>query len=139
MKALAGLLCGLLFGLGLAVSGMTDTHRVLGFLDLFGSWQPALVFVMGSAVVVTLLGFRLVLRQRRPLFAPGFHLPGTRHIDARLIGGAALFGIGWGLYGYCPGPAVTSLVYGDPQTIYFLFAMIAGMTLISLTDRWKSA
>lgn len=139
MKPLAGLLSGLLFGLGLAVSGMTDTHRVLGFLDLFGNWQPALVFVMGSAVAVTLLGFRLVLRQRRPLFAPSFYLPTTRYIDARLIGGAALFGIGWGLYGYCPGPAVTSLVYGDAQTIYFLVAMIAGMALASLADRWKSS
>ncbi len=130
MKPLAGLLSGLLFGLGLAVSGMTDTHRVLGFLDLFGNWQPALVFVMG---------FRLVLRQRRSLFAPSFYLPTTRYIDARLIGGAALFGIGWGLYGYCPGPAVTSLVYGDAQTIYFLVAMIAGMALASLADRWKSS
>ncbi len=139
MKPLAGLLCGLLFGLGLAVSGMTDTHRVLGFLDLFGAWQPALIFVMGSALVVTLLGFRLVLRQRQPLFAPSFYLPTTRDIDGRLVGGAALFGIGWGIYGYCPGPAISSLFYAETNTVYFVLAMVAGMWLASLLERRLSS
>lgn len=135
MKPLAGLLCGLLFGFGLAISGMTDTNKVLGFLDLFGAWQPALMLVMGAAVVVTLTGFRLVRRQAKPFFAPEFYLPLTTHIDARLIGGAALFGIGWGIYGYCPGPAVTALFFGDPQTFLFIGAMITGMFIAHLADR----
>jgi uncharacterized membrane protein YedE/YeeE len=135
VKPLAGLLCGLLFGTGLAVSGMTDTSKVLGFLDLFGAWQPALLLVMGSAVVVTLTGFRLVRRQSKPLFAPTFYLPLSTHIDARLIGGAALFGIGWGIYGYCPGPAVAALVYGDPATFLFIGAMVTGMLIANLADQ----
>jgi len=135
MKPLAGLLCGLLFGFGLAVSGMTDTNRVLGFLDLFGAWQPALLLVMGAAVLVTLAGFRLVVQQAKPFFAPSFYLPSTRHVDTRLIGGAALFGIGWGIYGYCPGPAVSALFYADTQTFLFVSAMVTGMALAHLLDR----
>ena len=137
MKPLAGLVSGLVFGFGLAISGMTDTNRVLGFLDFFGDWQPALLLVMGSAVAVALLGFRFVLKQDKPLFSPSFYLPETRDIDAQLIGGAALFGIGWGVYGYCPGPAVAGLLYGDASTYLFVGAMVVGMWLAAaLTRLW---
>jgi uncharacterized membrane protein YedE/YeeE len=135
MKSLAGLLCGLLFGLGLAVSGMTDTNRVLGFLDLFGDWQPALLLVMGSAVAVTLIGFRLVLRSPKPFFELSFYLPQTRDINGQLLAGAGLFGIGWGVYGYCPGPAVSALLYGERDTLLFVVAMIVGMWLAATFER----
>lgn len=140
MKPLAGLLSGIIFGFGLALSGMTDRDKVLGFLDIFGDWQPALVLVMGAAVTVTLLGFWLVRRQAKPLFAPSFYLPSTRAVDAKLLGGAALFGIGWGVYGFCPGPAVAALFYGHTDTYLFLLAMIAGMWIASrLESRFSHA
>lgn len=134
MKSLAALACGLLFGAGLALSGMTDTAKVLGFLDLFGDWIPDLVFVMGGAVAVTVLSFRVILK-RRPLLASEFSLPTSQHLDPRLIGGAALFGIGWGVYGYCPGPAISALVYLNPTTIGFVIAMLVGMALAGLVTR----
>ena len=129
MSNVTALLAGLVFGFGLALSGMTDSNKVLGFLDVTGAWQPALAFVMGSAVLVTLIGFRLVLKRAAPLFAPAFSLPRKRHIDTPLVLGAALFGIGWGIYGYCPGPALTSLIYGRPDTLYFVAAMVVGMVV----------
>ena len=116
MKAIIGLLCGTLFGIGLAMSGMTDTAKVLGFLDVSGDWVPDLAFVMGGAVCVTLVGFYLVLKSKAPLLGKKFLLPGTRIIDGRLLGGAAIFGIGWGVYGYCPGPALSALVYMEQNT-----------------------
>ncbi|EED33519.1 gene II and x protein [gamma proteobacterium NOR5-3] len=131
MKPLAGLLSGIIFGFGLALSGMSDRDKVLGFLDIFGDWQPALLLVMAAAVTVTLLGFAVVRRQRKPLFAPSFYLPTARAVDAKLLGGAALFGMGWGVYGFCPGPAFTALFYGDTDTYYFVLAMITGMWIAS--------
>ena len=128
MKALAALLCGSLFGAGLALSGMTDTAKVLGFLDLFGNWVPDLAFVMGGAVAVTLIAFRFVLRSH-PLLVPEFNLPTRRDVDGRLLAGAAIFGIGWGVYGYCPGPALSALVYLDMKTVIFVAAMLAGMAI----------
>ena len=128
MKALAALACGLMFGAGLALSGMTDTAKVLGFLDIFGDWVPDLVFVMGGAVLVTLVAFRFVLRAK-PLLVPQFSLPDRSELDSRLLGGAALFGVGWGIYGYCPGPALAALVYLDAKTAVFVVAMLAGMAL----------
>jgi uncharacterized membrane protein YedE/YeeE len=101
MKVLAALIAGLLFGLGLSLGGMTDPAVVLGFLDIFGHWSAQLAFVMGAAVLTTALGYRLVLRRAGPLLEPTFQLPTARRLDARLIIGAALFGIGWGLAGYC--------------------------------------
>jgi uncharacterized membrane protein YedE/YeeE len=130
--AVTSFLCGSLFGLGLALSGMTDTRRVLGFLDIWGAWDPALLLVMGGAVVVTLVSFRRVLRRAHPLFADAFHLPQNRQIDLRLLSGAAIFGIGWGVYGYCPGPALSALTYGHQGTMLFVGAMVAGMWLASL-------
>ncbi len=129
MKPLTALFCGLIFGLGLALSGMTDTAKVLGFLDLFGAWVPDLAFVMGGAVCVTLISFRFVLRWDKPLFDSDFKLPTSTQLDGRLLGGAAIFGIGWGLYGYCPGPAISALVYLDAKTLMFVVAMLCGMAL----------
>lgn len=107
-RVFAALLSGVLFGLGLAISGMTDPNVVIGFLDLFGDFNPALMFVLGGAVGTTLIAFRFVLRRPSPLLASDFQLPTRKDIDARLLVGAGLFGIGWGLAGYCPGPALVS-------------------------------
>jgi uncharacterized membrane protein YedE/YeeE len=131
VKNIAALLCGLLFGIGLALSGMTDTAKVIGFLDLFGHWDPDLAFVMGGAVAVTLISFRFIL-PGRPLLAEGFSLPGKTALDARLLTGAALFGVGWGMYGYCPGPALSALAYLDVKAVSFVLAMLAGMSLAGL-------
>ncbi|MEP5764248.1 MAG: DUF6691 family protein [Halieaceae bacterium] len=129
MKALLALLCGILFGVGLALSGMTDTAKVLGFLDLFGNWVPDLIFVMGGAVCVTLVAFHFVLKRQRPLLADAFTLPSRKHLDPPLLAGAAIFGVGWGIYGYCPGPALSALYYLDTNTVIFVIAMLAGMAL----------
>lgn len=129
MKILVALLSGLLFGLGLSLGGMTDPAVVLGFLDVFGQWNPRLAFVMGGAVLTTAIGYRWVLRRSRPLLEDSFQLPKARHFDIRLIGGAAVFGIGWGIAGYCPGPALASLSGGAPSLLVLLASMIAGWWL----------
>lgn len=129
MKAAMGYLAGLLFGLGLAISGMTDPARVLGFLDIAGAWDPTLMFVLGGAVVTTFIGYRLVWRRGAPLVGKVFQLPTRRDIDARLLGGAALFGIGWGLSGYCPGPAFASIGGLSAPLAAMLVAMLAGWYL----------
>jgi uncharacterized membrane protein YedE/YeeE len=127
--SIAAFVSGALFGLGLAMSGMTDPRIVLGFLDVFGDFDPALLFVLGGAVITTLVLFRLVLRRASPLFASSFQLSNLRHIDRRLVGGAALFGIGWGIAGYCPGPALAGLGIGSLEALWFVPAMIGGMLL----------
>jgi uncharacterized protein len=129
---LSAILAGLLFGFGLALGGMTDTSRVLGFLNFSGQWDPALVFVLAFAVITTFFGYRWALKKTAPYLASEFQLPTLMQIDARLILGASVFGLGWGLYGYCPGPALSSMVYFQWQTFLFVFAMIAGMKLASL-------
>lgn len=128
----AGLAAGLLFGAGLALSGMTDPRVVTGFLDVAGDWNPALLFVMGGAVPVTLIGYRLAFRRARPLWAERFAVPTDRTIDGRLIGGAVLFGVGWGLAGYCPGPALAALTALMPGALAFLVAMVAGLALVKI-------
>lgn len=133
MKRFSALISGLLFGLGLAASGMTDTRKVIGFLDIFGNWDPDLIFVMGAAVITTLVGFKLVLSTKeKPLFGQLFSIPTRSDIDLELALGAALFGVGWGLYGYCPGPALASIIYLSPITIGFLVFMVIGMQLGNL-------
>ena len=127
MSILVNLGLGLLFGLGLIVSGMSDPAKVLNFLDLGGTFDPSLAFVMGGAVMVAFIGFRLVLKREAPLLSPRFQLPTRSDIDARLIVGPALFGIGWGLGGFCPGPAFTALGLAAPGTLAFVPAMLAGM------------
>ncbi|WP_434987027.1 DUF6691 family protein [Vreelandella zhaodongensis] len=126
VKTAAGYIAGLLFGLGLAISGMTDPARVLGFLDIAGAWDPTLMFVLGGAVVTTFIGFRLVFARGKSLFAGGFQLPSKQELDAKLLGGAALFGIGWGLSGYCPGPAIASMSGMTMPLFAMLVAMVAG-------------
>lgn len=128
-RNLAALLAGLLFGLGLAVAQMTSPLKVLAFLDIFGNWDPSLAFVMGGAVTVTLIGFRFVLRQPAPLFDTQFHLPTRRDLDRNLLLGAALFGTGWGIAGYCPGPVVAALAFGSLEPVLFVVAMLAGAQL----------
>lgn len=125
----AAFLTGALFGAGLAIAGMTNPARVLGFLDLAGDFDATLAFVMGGALLVTAPAFPRVLRWPRPLWANEFHLPAARIIDARLAAGALLFGVGWGLAGLCPGPALAGLVTGSPQVALFVLAMLAGQWL----------
>lgn len=127
MRALGGLICGLVFGVGLVVSGMADPAKVLSFLDLFGAWDPSLALVMGGAVVVTFVGYRLVLRRKGPMLLERFDLPETRLIDTRLMLGAALFGVGWGIGGLCPGPAIVALPLLAPGTLVFVPAMLIGI------------
>lgn len=130
---LAALLSGALFGLGLAVSGMTDPQRILGFLDVSGDFDPALLFVLGGAVLTTLVLFRFVLRRPAPVLAARFQIPALKQIDRPLLLGAALFGIGWGLAGYCPGPALVGLGVLSPEALWFVPAMLLGMYL----HRWQ--
>lgn len=131
MKAhpIVSLLAGLLFGLGLVVSGMVNPAKVLNFLDIAGSWDPTLAFVMGGALLVTVPGFRLVLKREAPILDGRFHLPERNDIDLPLVIGAVLFGVGWGLGGFCPGPAVTAMVSGFPAVFAFVAAMLAGSWL----------
>lgn len=128
-RVLAALASGALFGVGLALARMTDPRVVLGFLDVFGAFDPTLAFVLGGAVGTTLLVFRLILRRSRPLLADDFQLPASRVIDRPLLVGAGLFGIGWGLAGYCPGPALVGAAGGVNTALMFVPAMMAGALL----------
>lgn len=126
-EIVTALLAGLVFGIGLTVSGMVDPAKVLGFLDIAGAWDPSLALVMAGGVVTALVGFRLARRQARPLFASAFPADAEPIIDGRLLGGAALFGLGWGLVGLCPGPAVSALVLASHPAAIFFASMIVGM------------
>jgi len=127
MKNLVGLSAGLIFGLGLIISGMADPAKVQNFLDIFGTWDPSLAFVMGGAIAITMPGFWLVTRRATPFFHHSFHMPTSRDLDARLLSGAAVFGVGWGLGGFCPGPALTALPVGASGTLVFVPMMLIGM------------
>jgi hypothetical protein len=124
-RTLAGLATGLLFGLGLSISGMVNPEKVLAFLDLSGPWDPSLALVMLAAFLVTWVGYRVLLG-KKPLFDERAHLPTRTAVDSQLITGAVLFGIGWGLAGYCPGPAVAALASGAEEPVFFLAALLAG-------------
>lgn len=139
MRMLSAALSGLLFGLGLALSGMLDPARVLGFLDVAGAWDPSLAFVLGGAVLASACGYALSRRLRRPAFAERFDIPANRRIDGRLLLGAALFGIGWGLAGLCPGPALAVLPLGIGQGFVFVAAMLSGMGLFTALMRPRAA
>ena len=128
-RVLPPLVSGALFGAGLTIGGMTDPARVRGFLDLFGNWDPTLAFVMGGALIVMAVAWRFRERMSRPLFGESFSLPDRSDFDTRLIAGAALFGIGWGLAGLCPGPAVASLALAPLSVLPFVLAMLAGMAV----------
>ncbi len=118
---------GLIFGFGIALSGMINPAKVLNFFDIAGTWDPSLAFVMGGALAVTFVGYRIVLARPAPLAEPRFQLPANRRIDARLIGGAALFGVGWGIAGFCPGGALPALGAGVAAVYWFVGALIAGI------------
>jgi len=118
---------GLLFGLGLTISHMISPKKILDFLDVAGSWDPSLLLVMASAVTVTFLGYQWALARPAPLLGDCFQVPARADIDVRLVTGATIFGVGWGLTGYCPGPAITALTLGDAETLAFVLAMVMGM------------
>ncbi len=128
-------LAGLLFGLGLILSGMANPAKVLNFLDVAGTWDPSLAFVMAGAIAVTFAGYRLALNRGKPILEPRFDLPSTRPVDKKLIFGAAIFGLGWGLSGFCPGPSLTALPLAAKGTLYFVPAMLAGIIIATLTER----
>lgn len=131
----AALISGAVFGLGLAIAGMTDPRKVLGFLDVAGDWDPSLLLVLGAAVIVAFVGYRLAQRQPAPLFDAQFRRPENARIDAPLLIGALLFGIGWGIAGYCPGPAIATLAYANKELLLFLPALLLGQWLRRFTRR----
>ena len=139
MDALASLLVGLLFGTGLVVSDMIDPAKVLGFLDIAGQWDPSLALVMGGAVAVGAIGFAVARRRSRSLLGTPMRLPVTRRIDTRLLAGSAMFGAGWGLVGFCPGPAIAAVGAGEPKALLFLLALLAGMGVYELLERRRLA
>jgi hypothetical protein len=127
MSLFFSLLAGVIFGAGLTVSDMVNPARVSNFLDFAGTWDPTLIFVMAGGLAITTLGYKLVFRRSSPLVDEKFHLPTQRQIDLPLVGGAALFGVGWGLAGICPGPALVDLVTLEPKVLVFVAAMLVGM------------
>ena len=135
MSGWAALLAGLVFGLGLTLSGMTNPDKVLAFLTLSEHWDPTLIAVLASAVSVTAIGYALVGRLPAPLFDSRFHAPTERGIDARLVAGAVIFGVGWGIAGYCPGPAIVGALTLDPRAAVFLAAMLVGAVGFRFVDR----
>lgn len=134
LQGLAALTAGAVFGVGLAVAQMTDPRKVLDFLDVAGDWDPSLLLVLGGAVVLSAGLFAVILRRPKPVLEDRFHLPPGRRIDRRLIGGSALFGVGWGLAGYCPGPAIAGLGLGNPEALWVVPSITAGVFL----QRWRA-
>jgi uncharacterized membrane protein YedE/YeeE len=138
MRILMALITGLVFGIGLIVSGMTNPAKVLGFLDLAGRWDPSLALVMAGAILAALPAFRVAARRRQSLLGEPMHLPTATRIDRRLVLGSLAFGVGWGLAGFCPGPALASLATGSVQPLIFCAAMLAGMGIFELLERRRS-
>jgi uncharacterized membrane protein YedE/YeeE len=134
MRHLTAFIVGAIFAVGLGISGMTQPAKVIGFLDLFGSWDPTLMFVMIGAMVMYFVFYRVV-RGHAPILSEHFRIPTSRQIDKRLVTGAAMFGVGWGLAGFCPGPGLASIGNGAPSVLIFVGAMVAGMYLFTITDR----
>jgi uncharacterized membrane protein YedE/YeeE len=132
---LSEFLVGLLFGWGLMLAGMTDPGKVIGFLDLAGAWDPSLAFVMGGAIAVGFFAFGSAKKRTSNFFGGALHLPTSRDIDKRLVAGALLFGAGWGLAGFCPGPGIVSMAAGEPKAAVFVVAMLAGMLVFEWIDR----
>jgi uncharacterized membrane protein YedE/YeeE len=135
MLVLASLLAGLVFGLGLIVSGMANPAKVLGFLDLSGAWDPSLAFVMAGAIAVGMVAFMLARRRTVSILGAEMRLPSARQIDRRLIAGSLLFGIGWGIAGFCPGPGLVALGMGEVKALVFVAAMLAGMSIFEFFER----
>jgi uncharacterized protein len=137
-RIVTSLAIGILFGIGLTIAQMVNPAKVLAFLDLAGNWDPSLAFVMGGGAGVAAIGYHFVLRRQRPLLAEAFQVPKRTDIDARLIIGGGLFGIGWGIGGLCPGPAFASLALGYSEAILFVIAMLTGFGLFELYDRARA-
>jgi len=127
MRLLSAFIVGIVFGAGIAISGMINPAKVLNFFDVAGTWDPSLIFVMAGALVTTFVGYRLVLRRDAPVIEERFQLPTARDIDARLVGGSAVFGVGWGIAGFCPGAAVPALGSGKWEVVLFVAALLAGL------------
>lgn len=139
MNRISEFVIGLLFGWGLLISGMTDPGKVIGFLDLAGAWDPSLAFVMGGGVLVGLIGFTVAKKRTRSFLGSAMHLPTARDIDRRLVLGSLTFGAGWGLAGFCPGPGIVATGAGESKAALFVVAMIAGMLVFEVLDRWAKA
>jgi uncharacterized membrane protein YedE/YeeE len=137
MRLMSHALAGILFAVGLVISGMTQPSKVIGFLDVFGNWDPSLAFVMAGAISVNFLGYRAVKKLRTPVFCAEYFVPTSRKIDTKLIGGAALFGAGWGLAGYCPGPAIVSLAHFNQSTLLFVGSMLTSMLVYGAVSRYQ--
>lgn len=138
MRLIASYIIGLIFGVGISISGMANPAKVLNFFDVAGTWDPSLIFVMGGAVVVTFIGYRYVLRRPAPMFEQGFKLPTRQDLDLPLIGGAAVFGIGWGIAGFCPGGALPALGTGRSEVFVFVAALLAGIFAVNIFRRLQS-
>lgn len=136
MQKITEFLAGLLFGMGLLLSGMSDPGKVLGFLDLFGTWDPSLALVMGGAILVGIFAFTVAKKRTTNFLGGALHLPKANQIDRRLVVGALLFGAGWGLAGFCPGPGLVSMFSGQPKAFAFVLAMVIGMLLYEAADRF---
>lgn len=126
---------GLIFAIGLGISGMTQPSKIIGFLDIFGDWDPALVFVMLGAISVHFIAYKIIRKRQTPLFSGDWHVPGRKEITPSLVFGALIFGVGWGLGGYCPGPAMVSVASFQFRPIVFVFSMLGGMLFFRLLDR----
>ena len=139
MQTIMAFATGLIFGLGLILSGMTDPSKVMGFLDLAGRWDPSLAFVMGGAILVGVVAYQFAKGREKSFLGDAMHLPTVRPIDRRLVLGSLAFGVGWGLVGYCPGPALVSAAQGGTQPLIFVAAMLAGMAVYEVQDRLAAA
>ena len=129
MRLILSYIGGLIFGLGISLSGMANPAKVLNFFDIAGTWDPSLIFVMGGALIVTFIGYRVVLRREAPVCDTQFHVPSSRTIDAKLIGGSLVFGVGWGIAGFCPGGALPAIGTGRAEVLVFCAALVAGILL----------
>ena len=136
LDTLSSLIVGLIFGIGLILAGMTNPAKVIGFLDITGTWDPSLAFVMGGAILVAIVAFRFAKKRTANFLGGAMRMPTSDMIDKRLVIGSLLFGAGWGMAGFCPGPALTSIGTGNPKAVIFVIAMIVGMALFELADRF---
>ncbi len=139
MRILASYLIGLVFGVGISISGMANPAKVLNFFDLFGTWDPSLAFVMGGAVVTTFIGYRYVLKRPKPILEGKFQLPTRRDLDLPLILGSATFGVGWGIAGFCPGGAIPALGTGRTEVVLFMAALLAGILTAKTLQRRRAS
>lgn len=137
-QRISAFIVGLVFGLGLIVAGMTDPGKVLGFLDLAGLWDPSLAFVMGGAIAVGMFAFAVARKRTQSFLGGAMHLPTSRDIDRRLVLGSLVFGIGWGIAGFCPGPAIVSAGAGQPKAILFVIAMLVGMWIFEWAEQLRN-